>query len=70
MCRKLIFGSLVLGLCVASPSRVAAQEREPHAGSMAAGFDVGAFVPKDSAFDSSLVLSALYEYYVTPRVSL
>ena len=70
MRRKLIFASLVLGLFVASPRLVTAQEREPHSGSMAAGFDVGAFVPKDSAFDSSLVLNALYEYYVTPRVSL
>ena len=45
MCRKLIFASLVLGLFVSSPCVVAAQEREPHSGSMAAGFDVGAFVP-------------------------
>jgi opacity protein-like surface antigen len=70
MCRKLIFASLVLGVCVASPRVGSAQEREPHRGSTAAGFDVGAFVPKDSAFESSLVLSALYEYYLTPRVSL
>ena len=34
------------------------------------GFDVGAFVPKDSAFDSSPLLNVLYEYYLTPRVSL
>lgn len=70
MCRKLIFGSLVLALSMAVPTVVAAQEREPHSGSMAAGFDVGAFVPKDSAFDSAFVLNALYEYYLTPRVSL
>ena len=70
MYKRLIVGAFVLGLCIASPRSAAAQEREPHKGSVAAGFDVGAFVPTDSAFDSSLVLNALYEYYLTPRVSL
>jgi hypothetical protein len=70
MIKQLIFGSLVLGMCAASPGLVVAQEREPHAGSTAAGFDVGAFVPNDGEFDSSLLLSALYEYYLTPRLSL
>jgi opacity protein-like surface antigen len=70
MSTRLIQGSLVLGLCLLASSVATAQEREPHSGSMAAGFDIGAFVPKDGTFESSLVLNALYEYYLTPRVSL
>jgi len=61
MSKRLIQGSLVLGLCLLASSVATAQEREPHSGSMAAGFDIGAFVPKDGTFESSLVLNALYE---------
>jgi len=63
-------GVLLLGLCIASPVVAAAQERAPNTGSTAVGVDVGAFIPRDSQFDSALILSALIEYYVTPRVSL
>ena len=47
-----------------------AQERAPHAGSTAVGIDVGAFMPAESQFDNALIVNALLEYYVTPRVSL
>ena len=68
--RRLIVGSLVLGLCVTVPVLALAQERVPHAGSTAVGIDVGAFVPTADQLDNSLLVNVLYEYYVTPRVSL
>lgn len=34
------------------------------------GLDVGAFVPIDDQFDNALIIHALFEYFVTPRVSL
>lgn len=68
--RRLIIGSLVLGLYVMVPVLAEAQERVPHEGSTAVGIDVGAFVPTADQLDNSLLLNVLYEYYVTPRVSL
>ena len=68
---KRFLGSLVLGACLMFPAGVDAQERRvPHAGQTAVGVDVGAFVPADSQFDNALLVNALLEYYVTPRVSL
>ena len=63
-------GVLVLGSCIMSPGIAAAQERAPHAGSTAVGVDVGAFIPRDGQLDTALILNALLEYYLTPRVSL
>jgi opacity protein-like surface antigen len=71
--RNVIFGSLVLALCAVSPAMAEAQERIPHARSQAVGFDVGAFLPTSNTgdqLDNAPPLSGLYEYYVTPRVSL
>jgi hypothetical protein len=71
MLRRFIVATLACGVLGIATVRVAAaQERQPHTGTTAVGFDVGAFVPKQSELGSSLVLNALYEYYVTPRVSL
>jgi hypothetical protein len=63
-------GILVLGSCIAVPAVARAQERAPHTGSTAVGVDVGAFVPKDNQLDPALIVNALLEYYLTPRVSL
>jgi outer membrane protein W len=68
--RRLTIGLLVLGLWVVAPAFAVAQERVPHEGSTAVGIDVGAFVPTADQLDNSLLMSVLYEYYVTPRVSL
>jgi opacity protein-like surface antigen len=65
-----VLGVLMLASCVMLPGMAAAQERAPHTGSTAVGFDVGAFVPTDNQLDNALILNALLEYYVTPRVSL
>ena len=67
---KRFLGSLVLGSCLMFPAGVGAQERVPHTGQTALGVDVRAFVPADSQFDNALLVNALLEYYVTPRVSL
>jgi len=58
----------VIALCISSSA--IAQERAPHTGSTAVGVDVGAFVPKESGLDPALIVNALIEYYLTPRVSL
>ena len=65
-----VFGVLMLVSCIIRPGVVAAQERAPHTGSTAVGIDVGAFIPAENQLDNALIVSALLEYYVTPRVSL
>ena len=68
--RRRLLGALMLGSCVMWSGAAAAQERAPHAGSTAVGVDVGTFIPAESQMDNALIVSALLEYYVTPRVSL
>jgi hypothetical protein len=71
MLRRFVFTSLALGWFAALPVLATAQERRvPHEGSTAVGLDVGTFIPSDDLFDDSLLVNILYEYYVTPRVSL
>ena len=65
-----VVGVLMLGSCVIWPGVAAAQERAPHAGSTAVGIDVGAFIPAENQLGNALIVSALLEYYLTPRVSL
>ena len=68
--RLLIVASLIAGALVAAPARATAQERVPATGTVAAGIDVGAFLPNDDGLSNSMILNFLYEYYVTPRVSV
>jgi opacity protein-like surface antigen len=69
--RRLTVGSLVLGCSLAVPGVATAQEpRVPAAGSAAVGIDAGAFVPTADSLNNSMLTNVLYEYYVTPRVSL
>src|SRR5437867_423244 len=68
--KRLIIGLVTLGLVVGVQARATGQERTPTAGSAAIGIDVGAFVPPAADMNNSLLLNVLYEYYVTPRVSL
>jgi opacity protein-like surface antigen len=65
-----IAGVLIAGLLALTPIAALAQERSPHTGSTAVGFDVGMFMPKDDRLDTAPVLGALFEYYLTPRVSV
>ncbi len=65
-----VLGVFMICSCVMWPGMAAAQERAPHTGSTAVGIDVGAFMPTDDGLDNALIVSALLEYYVTPRVSL
>ena len=63
-------GSLVIGLLVMTPVSGVAQERVPHQGSTAVGIDFGAFTPFDDRLDMAPAIGALFEYYLTPRVSI
>jgi hypothetical protein len=65
-----VLGVLMLGSCITCPTVAVAQERAPHTGSTAVGVEVGAFVPAANQLDNAPIVSALLEYYVTPRVSL
>lgn len=65
-----VLGVFMLGSCITCPTAAMAQERAPHTGSTAVGVEVGAFVPAANQLDNALIVSALLEYYVTPRVSL
>jgi opacity protein-like surface antigen len=67
---KRVLAVLVLGSGIMWPGAAVAQERAPHAGSTAAGIDVGAFIPANDQLDNALIINALLEYYLTPRVSL
>ena len=68
--RSVIIGSLVLSFCVIAPITATAQARVPHTESTAIGLDVGALVPTSDQLDNAPIISGLYEYYVSPRVSL
>jgi hypothetical protein len=68
--RLLATGLLIVGVLVTVPGSTAAQERVPHAGSIATGIDVGGFIPTNDGLSNSLLLNVLYEYYLTPRVSV
>jgi len=54
---------------VTLPAVAAAQEREPAAGSVAAGADIG-FLVADDKFHVGFTPSATVEFYVTDRVSV
>src|SRR5229473_2561447 len=70
--RKLFIGSILLSMLAFCPTPASAQDRrrQPHSGSQAVGFEVGAWIPNDEQFNSNLLLNGLFEYYVRPRVSL
>ena len=63
-------GVLAFVSCIIMSGSAWAQERAPHTGSVAVGVDAGVFVPNVDQLDNALILNALLEYYVTPRVSL
>jgi Outer membrane protein beta-barrel domain len=67
---KRLLGILMLGSCIIWPGAAVAQERAPHTGSTAVGIDVGTYVPAENELDKALIVNALLEYYLTPRVSL
>ena len=69
MSRRVV-AALVLCLSIIPAGMAAAQERAPHTGSTAVGIDVGAFIPSEDQLDNAPLVSALLEYYLTPRVSL
>ena len=70
MKRYVISGALALAVIAAAPGAASAQERSPHTGSTAVGIDFGFLVPSDDQLDTSMNVGALFEYYITPRVSL
>jgi hypothetical protein len=67
--RLLRMVAIAATLCALSPSAGAAQGRVPAAGSMAAGGEVGIFVP-DDAFEPSPIVGGFFEYYPSARLSL
>ena len=61
--------ALASALAVLVPLLAAAQSRVPAEGSMAAGGEVGFFLP-DGEFELAPIFAGLFEYYVTPRLGL
>lgn len=49
---------------------VAAAQPVPDAGQVAAGAEIGVFLPSDDLLDNGWVGGGLLEYYVTPRVGI
>jgi len=68
--KLLIVATAAIASLVSFSSSALAQERVPYAGSTAAGFDVGVFIPRSDELSSSVLLNGTYEYYVTPRISV
>jgi hypothetical protein len=60
---------VLLTLMTIAASPAFAQRRVPDTGMMAAGGEVGFFVPDDE-FETSPIFGGLFEYYVTPRLGL
>jgi opacity protein-like surface antigen len=67
--RTFILTTAALAACVMCPLTAAAQVH-PREGSQAIGFEVGTYVPNEGALEPGLLLSGLFEHYVTPRVSV
>jgi opacity protein-like surface antigen len=68
--RLLSVASALFAVLVSLPSTALGQERVPYAGSAAAGFDVGMFVPGSNELSNSVILNGTYEFYFTPRISV
>ncbi len=49
---------------------LAAAQPVPDAGQVAAGAEIGVFLPSDDQLDNGIVGGGLIEYYVTPRVGI
>jgi hypothetical protein len=67
---KTLFKLPIIAGAMALLPAVAEAQRTPRTGSAAIGADVGVFRPSEDALDSGLALDGLYEYYMSPRVSL
>src|SRR5262245_27644856 len=48
-----VYGALIASVLLLGPMTAAAQERAPHRGSTAVGFDVGMLVPRDDRLDTA-----------------
>lgn len=72
MCISAIAQRLILGVtCVlfTLPATVGAQP-VPDAGQVAAGGEIGVFIPKDEQIEPGLVGGGFVEFYATPRVGI
>jgi hypothetical protein len=67
---KLFVAFLMGAALLAPPSAWSQEQRQPHTGSQAVGFEIGSFIPDNDAFQRDLLVNGLFEYYVRPRVSL
>lgn len=59
----------LLASMLAVPAAVHAQP-VPNEGQVAAGIDVGVFMPTDDQFDSSIVGGGFFEFYLSPRIGV
>lgn len=60
----LVVASLLLG-----PVQAAAQNRHPHAGSLAFGYDLGLYIPNED-LHAGFLTQVLAEFYITHNISL
>jgi opacity protein-like surface antigen len=65
----LLSGVLLASAILAAPEPATAQP-VPNTGQVAAGVDVGLFLPTDSQLDSSFTGGGFFEFYLTPRLGL
>lgn len=62
-------GVLLMAISVGLPAPAAAQP-VPDAGQVAAGGEIGVFLPKDEQLSAGIVGGGLLEFYATPRVGI
>jgi opacity protein-like surface antigen len=70
MMKHVMSGALALAVITSAPVVALAQERLPNTGTTAVGIDFGYLVPSDDQLDTTMNVGAMFEYYLTPRVSL
>ena len=60
---------LLASVMLAMPAEAIAQP-VPSTGQVAAGIDVGLFLPSDDQFDTSITGGGFFEFYLTPRIGV
>lgn len=62
--------SVLVGIATLALPLPSSAQPVPNTGQVAAGFDIGAFLPADDQVDGSIIAAGFVEYYFAPRLGL
>jgi opacity protein-like surface antigen len=65
-----LFAVCLLGAALLATPATAAAQPVPDSGQVAAGVDLGLFLPPDDRLDSAFIGGGFFEFYLTPRVGV